>query len=226
MSFKCIVTNWDYMDSLCEKVVEGIREDGFDPQYIVALAKGGWFAGRIISDLLGLENLISMGIEHYSGITEKDIKVETLDRTLEGKNVLIVDDIANTGESLKRAHEQIKGLSGVSKTAVLQLMYTSSFTPDYFGEYITEDSWMIFPWNFFEDMIDIIKKLMEKQNGSWSEWDIKQALYKDYGIEPIYLEITRPKKLFAVLREMEWRGIIKGEFFEEEMTWRLNNERG
>lgn len=162
MSFKCIVTNWDYMDTLCEKVVEGIREDGFEPHAIVALAKGGWFAGRILSDLLGLENLISMGIEHYSGVTEKEVRIETLDYTLEGKNVLI-DDIANTGESIKKAYEQVKSLNGVAKTSVLQLMYTSSFTPDYFGEYITEDAWMIFPWNFFEDMIDIIENLMEKE---------------------------------------------------------------
>ncbi|MFP3909167.1 MAG: phosphoribosyltransferase [Archaeoglobaceae archaeon] len=224
MSFKCIVTNWDYMDSLCGKIVESIREDGFEPQVIVALAKGGWFAGRILSDLLGQENLISMGIKHYSGITEKEVKIEALDHTLEGKNVLIIDDIANTGESVKRAYEQVKGLNGMAKTAVLQLMYTSSFTPDYFGEYITEDAWMIFPWNFFEDMTDIIKKLMEKKEGNWNEWDIKQALYSYHGIDPIYLEIVRPRKLFAVMREMEWRGIVKGDFYDEEMSWRLNDE--
>jgi len=223
MSFKCIVTNWDYTVSLCRKVAEDIREDGFEPQVIVALAKGGWFAGRILSDLLGLKELISLGIEHYSGISEKEIRVEKLMSPLDGKNVLIVDDIANTGKSIKTAFEQVKKVGGEAKTAVLQLMYTSEFTPDYFGDYITEDAWMIFPWNFFEDMIDIIRKLMEKERRrDWSEWDIKQALYREHQIEPIYLEIAQPRKLVDVMREMERRNIVKKIVTGKKVTWRIN----
>jgi hypothetical protein len=221
MPLKCIVTNWDYMDSLCKKVAEGIREDNFEPEVIVALAKGGWFAGRILSDLLGLERLVSLGIEHYSGISEKEIRVENSIHSIEGKNVLIVDDIANTGKSIEMAWRQVNKKAKLVKTAVLQLMYTSSFTPDYFGEYITEDAWIIFPWNFFEDMIDIVKKLMEKESKQWSEWDIKQALYKEHQIEPIYLEIAQPRRLFDVLLEMERRDIIERNVIDGKIIWRL-----
>jgi hypothetical protein len=221
MSFKCIVTNWDYTDSLCSKVAEGIREDGYEPEVIVALAKGGWFAGRILCDLLGIRELVSLGIEHYRGLSEKELKVESLIHSVNGKKVLIVDDIANTGESIKKAYEKIIETGGIAKTAVLQLMYISTFTPEYFGEYITEDAWMIFPWNFFEDMIDIIKKLMEEDDKDWSEWDIKRSLYKEYGIDPISLEIAQPRKLLDVIREMERRKIIERDETGGKVTWRL-----
>jgi len=207
---------------MCGKVAEDIREDRFEPETIVALAKGGWFAGRILSGLLGLKELISLGVEHYSGISEKEIKVEKIMDSLNGKEVLIVDDIANTGKSIKTAFEQVKDAGGKPKTAVLQLMYTSEFTPDYFGEYITEDAWMIFLWNFFEDMIDIIRKLMEKERRELSEWDIKQALYREHQIEPIYLEIAQPRKLVEVMNEMERRNIVKRNVSGRKITWRIN----
>lgn len=220
MSIKCIVTNWEYMDSLCKKVADGIKEDNFEPEVVIALAKGGWFAGRKLSDLLGLDTLISLGIEHYYGISKIDeIRIDKISKSVEGKKILIVDDIALTGESIEVAYENVRWAGGEPKTAVLQLMYTSGFTPDYFGEYITEDIWMIFPWNFYEDMIDIIRKLMEVDPNEWTEWDVKQALYKEYSIDPVYLEIAQPGKLLEVLKEMERRKIIVQN--KERESWRI-----
>jgi len=223
MSIKCVISNWEYMDSLCKKVADGIKEDNFKPELVVALAKGGWFAGRILSDLLGLDTLISLGIEHYSGISKIDkIKIDKISKSVEGRRVLIVDDIALTGESIEVAYENIRWAGANPRTAVLQLMYTSGFTPDYFGEYITEDIWMIFPWNFYEDMIDIIKRLMEEDKNEWTEWDVKQALYREYRIDPVHLEIAQPGKLFEVLREMERRDIIVRN--NERESWRIFDE--
>ncbi len=226
--FKCVVTTWEYMDGLCRRVAEQIKDDGFEPDVIVALARGGWFAGRVLCDLLGLDDLTSLKIEHYVGTAKKSgevkIRYPLHESSVRGKKVLVVDDIADTGQSLLTAklHVEENGASEV-KTATLQLLSTSKFTPDYFGEYMEEWAWVIFPWNFIEDMIDLISKLM-KTKEEWGEWDIKWGLYEYHMIDPIYLEIAQPRRFFEVMQEMERRKIVKKEIKNGKPYWRLINE--
>ncbi len=203
---KCIVTSWGYMDSLCSRVAEEIREDGFSPDAVLALAKGGWFAGNVLCDLLGIPELISVRVRHYAGIKEKELEVSDFG-DLTGKRVLIVDDVANTGRSMSTAklYAEERGAEEV-RTAVLQLIHTSSFAPDYFGDYVVEDAWIIFPWNFYEDMMDIVSRVLYREMG---EWEIKWKLYERFSIDPIALEIAQPGKFKNVLVEMERRGITK-----------------
>ena len=212
MIMKCIVTNWEYMDNLCRRVARQVMDDKFEPDLIIALAKGGWFAGKVLCDILGLEELISLRIEHYRGIQERDVIIkQTISKeSVNGKNVLIVDDIANTGMSIRKAKEYIESLNvSEARTATLLLLGSSKFIPEYFGEYIEEQVWVIFPWNFVEEMISLIVKLMkEEKRDLWTKWDIKWTLYKKYDINPIHLDIAQPGKFEEVLSIMERRGII------------------
>ena len=213
--FKCLITNWEYMDRLCRRVATQIKEDGFEPEMIVALARGGWFAGRVLCDLLNLNDLTSLKIEHYVGTAAKSgevkIRYPLPAGSVEGKDVLVVDDIADTGKSLKIAKEHVveEGAAKV-KTATLQLLYTSEFIPDYFGEYMEEWSWVVFPWNFIEDMIDIISRMMSREKKEfWTEWDIKWGLYNNHQVDPIHLEIAQPGRFYEIMEEMQRRGLVK-----------------
>ncbi|WP_290902768.1 phosphoribosyltransferase [Ferroglobus sp.] len=225
--FKCVVTNWEYMDRLCRRVAEQVREDGYEPEIIVALARGGWFAGRVLCDLLGLDDLTSLKIEHYVGTAkmsgEVKIKYPLHEESVRGKKVLVVDDIADTGKSLMTAKQHVEELGAREvKTATLQLLYTSKFTPDYFGEYLEEWAWIIFPWNFMEDMIELITRLMRRDKEKlWGEWDIKWRLYELHQIDPIYLEIAQPGRFFDVMREMENRGIVEKILKDNKPYWRI-----
>jgi len=200
------------MDNLCRRVARQVMDDKFEPDLIIALAKGGWFAGKVLCDILGLEELISLRIEHYRGIQERDVIIkQTISKeSVNGKNVLIVDDIANTGMSIRKAKEYIESLNvSEARTATLLLLGSSKFIPEYFGEYIEEQVWVIFPWNFVEEMISLIVKLMkEEKRDLWTKWDIKWTLYKKYDINPIHLDIAQPGKFEEVLSIMERRGII------------------
>ncbi|RLI76692.1 phosphoribosyltransferase [Archaeoglobales archaeon] len=220
---KCVVTTWEYMESLCRKVAEQIIEDGFKADVIVALAKGGWFAGRVLCDLLNVRDLISLNVEHYTGVDEKsiEIKYSIPKEAVDSKNVLIVDDLVNTGLSLNTAKEYVKEFNPKTiKTATLQLLSTSQFIPDYFGEYMEEFAWVIFPWNFIEEMVDITSKVM-KANELWSEWDIKWEIYKQFEINPIYLEISQPRRFEEVLEIMHRRGIFEKVVKNGKTFWRL-----
>jgi len=69
--FDCTLTNWEYIYGLCRNVSNAVKRADFEPDVVVALARGGWFAGRCICDFLGLNDLTSLKMEHYVGAAEK-----------------------------------------------------------------------------------------------------------------------------------------------------------
>jgi len=209
-SFKCVLTNWDYIYGLCRKISTKIKHSTYEPDVIIALARGGWFAGRVICDFLGLDDLSSLKIEHYIGTMaiysgEPFIKYPLPDNVIEGKKVLIVDDIVDTGESMLSAKTYVESRNPIEvRTASLQYLGSSKIDPDYVGERLEDWAWIVYPWNFMEDMISILTKCMKKYpKKCWSLEDLKHSLYINHAIDPIVFEITQPGRIPEVMEEME-----------------------
>ncbi|HMK45786.1 MAG TPA: phosphoribosyltransferase [Methanocella sp.] len=213
--FKCVVTNWDYIYGLCRAVSRDVRRSGYSPDVIVALARGGWFAGRVLCDFLNLNDLTSLKIEHYTGTAspgEGPVVRYLFDGdSVKGKNVLIVDDITDTGKSLMAARDYIAGYGPTSiKTATLQHLCCSGFKPDYIGEVLEDWAWVVFPWNFMEDMCDLTGQVISKEKlRTYTINDIRSCLKKYHQIEPTYFEISQPGRLDEILGEMEYRGKVR-----------------
>ena len=74
--FDCTITNWEYIYGLCRDVSTAVKDAEFEPDVVVALARGGWFAGRCLCDFLGLDDLTSLKMEHYVGAAEKGTDAE------------------------------------------------------------------------------------------------------------------------------------------------------
>jgi hypoxanthine phosphoribosyltransferase len=213
--FKCVITNWDYIYDLCRNVADQIKDSGYQPDMIIALARGGWFGGRVLCDFLGLDDLTSLKIEHYIGTAlagnEPMIRYPLADDCVKGKNVLIVDDIADTGKSLLHSREYVMQQNPKEvRTATLQYLECSAFDPDYCGERLEEWAWVVFPWNFMEDMIDIISRLMSKESRqSWDIPSIRHGLYVHHSLDSFSFEIAQPGRLPEIMAEMTRRGIAK-----------------
>ncbi|WP_336362947.1 phosphoribosyltransferase [Halalkalicoccus salilacus] len=212
--FKCTITNWEYIYGLCRTVSTEVKRSEFEPDVVVALARGGWFAGRCICDFLGLDDLTSLKMEHYVGTAEKtgepQIRYPMPEGSVEGKDVLIIDDIADTGGSIERAHEYVTDRDADQvRTGTLQLLQTSEFEPDFVGERLEEWAWVVYPWNFIEDMIDLISGVMRKAEGeTFTPEEIRRLLAEFHEIERIQMEIAQPNRLNEVLVEMERRDAI------------------
>ncbi|WP_229123004.1 phosphoribosyltransferase [Halapricum desulfuricans] len=221
--FPCTITNWEYIYSLTREVSDEIKADDFEPDVVVALARGGWFAGRTLCDFLGLDDLTSLKIEHYVGAAqatgEPEVRYPMPEGSVEGKDVLIVDDIADTGQSMAHAAEYVRERDpGAVRTATLQLLGTSEFEPDFVGERLEEWAWIVYPWNFIEDMVELIEGVMSKSDTeTFRKDDIRNALREYHEIERIEMEIAQPDRLDEVLSEMERRGVIEAVGDE----WRL-----
>ena len=216
---RCVITTWEYLDSLCRRLAEKIMGDGFEPNAIVALAKGGWFVGTILCDIMGLEDIVTLGIKQYVSYDRRELKVH--DVSLEYReNVLIVDDLINTGRNMMRAKEIVERSAKNIKTASLLLVSTSKFVPDYFGEYLEGFSWVIFPWNIVEDLSSLMRTVMVEKE-LWRLREIKSAIYKKFQIDPIYLDITNPMKFESVLKIMEMKGELEVVEVDGERFYRL-----
>jgi hypothetical protein len=226
--FNCTVTNWEYIYGLCRDVSDDVKASEFEPDVIVALARGGWFAGRCICDFLGLDDLTSLKMEHYVGTAQKagepEVRYPMPEGSVEGKDVLIIDDIADTGGSIKRADEYVNDRNpGEVRTATLQLLGTSEFEPDYVGERLEEWAWIVYPWNFIEDMIDLVSGVMDKADeATFEKADIRHYLAEYHDLQRIEMEIAQPGRLDEVLAEMERRGIVEA----TDDAWRLLENEG
>ncbi|MCZ7398114.1 MAG: phosphoribosyltransferase [Candidatus Methanoperedens sp.] len=209
--FRCVITNWDYIYDLCRHVANEIKKSGYKPDTIIALARGGWFAGRVLCDFLGLNDLTSLKIEHYVGAANA------------GSGPAIRYPLADndTGKSIAHAKEYVlKQKPKEVRTAVLQYLYTSEIKPDYCGEVVQEWGWIVYPWNFIEDLIDIISRLMAKEK--LNEWDIEKirsGLLKYHNLDPINFEIAQPDRMEEILDEMTRRGMLRTKSVSGKKTW-------
>ncbi|WP_246999077.1 phosphoribosyltransferase [Halosolutus gelatinilyticus] len=225
--FDCTITNWDYIYGLCRDVSDEVRRDEFEPDVIVALARGGWFAGRCLCDFLGLDDLTSLKMEHYVGTAEKSgeptVRYPMPEGSVEGKDVLIIDDIADTGGSIEHAYEYVDERDADEvRTATLQLLQTSVFEPEYVGERLEEWTWIVYPWNFIEDMTDLISGVMDQADQeTFTREEIRHFLAEFHGIDRIEMEIAQPDRIPEVLAEMERRDVIESTGPDE---WALATE--
>ena len=225
--FDCTITNWEYIYGLCRDVADDVRDDEFEPDVVVALARGGWFAGRCLCDFLGLDDLTSLKMEHYVGTAAKadepTVRYPMPEGSVEGKDVLIIDDIADTGGSISHAHEYVMDREASEvRTATLQLLGTSEFQPDYIGERLEEWTWVVYPWNFIEDMIDLTSSAMEKADQeTFTNEELRHFLAEFHGIDRIEMEIAQPDRLPEVLAEMERREVLESTGADE---WTLVGE--
>ena len=150
---------WQGFGDACRQIAQQIADSGWMPDLIVAIARGGMLPAGAISYALGVKANGAINVEFYTGVGKTMAEPEILEpymdiSSLEGKRVLIVDDVADSGKTLKLIMDLIseKGLSmgGDSakvdaRSATIYLKPTSIIKPDYIFK--QTDKWINFPWS-------------------------------------------------------------------------------
>ena len=182
--FNCLVLGWDDMSRLVDRASESIMKSDFHPDVIVGISRGGLVPARLFCDNLMVKSCFSLKVDHWGLTATKDGAAKLthpLNKDLTGMRVLLVDDITDTGQSIQLARDHLITCNPKEvRTATLYNLVGSKFKPDFCGEE-KEWSWMIFPWNFKEDMVNIIKKINEGSDVSVDR--IKSELKSGYGID-------------------------------------------
>jgi len=220
--FKCEIRSWNNIHKLSRKVADKIKESDWRPDLIIGLARGGWVPSRSLCDFLAVKDLISLKVEHW-GVTAtpdgKAVLKYPFEFDLKGKKVLIVDDITDTGESMVMAKKYIEDLGPSEvKTATLMHITCSKFKADYVAEifdHVNNWTWVVFPWNFTEDMCHLISSILE--NGEKMHLDAVQR-----GLEGHYQIKVDKEELHDIMMEMKRREEVE-EIEEEVLHWRKKN---
>lgn len=147
-----IAPDWKDMGDICFALALKILESKKKYDRVVALAKGGWTWARALVDYLNIENIASVQIKFYSGVestTDKPVILQSLSTSVNKENILLFDDVADSGKTLKIAREYILKC-GASKVDTATLFYKprSIIKPKYF--IYTTSAWVIFPHEIHE----------------------------------------------------------------------------
>jgi len=141
---------WDDLGTGSRALAETIAADGFVPDIILGIARGGLLVAGAVGYALGVKNMFTMSVEFYTGIDERlDVPmllppVPDLVDFAETR-VLVADDVADTGATLRLVQEFCEGKVGEVRTAVLYEKPRSVVKCDYVWR--RTDRWITFPWS-------------------------------------------------------------------------------
>lgn len=155
------ILTWDGFGSGIRKIAQDIADSGWMPELVVAVARGGLLPAGALSYALGIKAIGTMNVEFYTDIDEtlpEPVLIPPLMdvSALEGKKVLVVDDVADSGKTLdlvmriirERGIPSGEGESVKVAEARCACIYTKSrsiITPDYYLKHT--DQWINFPWS-------------------------------------------------------------------------------
>lgn len=163
---KCEFISWRKTENLIVQLAQKIRADRLQPDCIVAIARGGYVPARLLCDHLDVYQLASLRIIHYTSgthIAKQATLVAPLNIDVRGQNVLVVDDVSDTGDTLALAREHIQSFDPKTvKIAVLHHKQSSSFIPDFYAQKVVRWRWIGYPWARVEDLCEFIDALKPK----------------------------------------------------------------
>lgn len=150
MSDERELLSWAEFGEAARDVARLVADDGYEPDLILSVARGGLLVGAALGYALDVKNTWMMNVEFYTGVDERlDVPMilppvpELVD--LETARVLIADDVADTGETLRLVKEFCIGKVGEVRCAVLYEKSPSIVRSDYVWR--RTDRWIDFPWS-------------------------------------------------------------------------------
>lgn len=212
---KCRIMDWQEANEMAEDLYEKIKSKRYKPDVIIAVARGGFHPARALSDFLKVKTMETVNVDHWgvsateSGKAEINSKIG-LDIT--GKKILIVDDIADTGQSMKVMVEYVEQLNpGEIKTATLHIRKGSRFTPDFYVEELYNKDWIVYPWMLHEDLSQFIYEIIS----DWKDLnEIGEELEEKRGIK------GRREGIMSILEDLEYWKEIEKKRINGKLHWR------
>ena len=125
-----IFLSWKWVDDQLNNI--GDRLEGIELEFVSGIPRGGLIPAVMMSHAFGIKYI------SYSSakLLPADLRAKTL----------VVDDIADTGHTLEEASK----LDFITST--LAMRAGSKTSPRLYGELITDDRWLVFPWETLDSI--------------------------------------------------------------------------
>jgi hypoxanthine phosphoribosyltransferase len=147
-----IFLTWQDVEEACIKIHKEMEKDGYVPESIVALLRGGVVPARIFSDYFNiLLDFFALDVKLYDGINNRREKpdIKEFYGDVKGKEALVVDDIWDSGKTMDAVLvylDEKNEKATLIKTATLCWKETAKGKPDYCAMTVKENEWIVFPW--------------------------------------------------------------------------------
>ena len=144
------VLGWLEFGDASRDLAHEVLHSGFEPEVVVAIARGGLLLAGSIAYALGVKSCGALNVEFYTGVGERlDAPVvlpPMLDeQSLVGKRVLLVDDVSDSGRTLDMVMQLLKASGADVRSIVLYTKPGTVHEPDY--TWRRTPLWITFPWS-------------------------------------------------------------------------------
>jgi hypoxanthine phosphoribosyltransferase len=144
------ILTWSDFGVAARDLAQVVADSEYRPDVVVAVARGGLTVAGALAYALGVKNCGTMNVEFYTGVDERlDVPVvlpPSLDMVdVAGLRVLVADDVADTGHTLRLVREVLLQHVAEARTAVLYHKPRSVVRPDY--TWRETERWIEFPWS-------------------------------------------------------------------------------
>lgn len=144
------VMTWADFGGACRELAQMVADDGYRPDVVLAIARGGLLPGGAVAYALGVKNVFTMNVEFYTGVNRRMEMPVMLPPVLnvvdvKGLTVLVVDDVADTGATLQVVTGHLAEHVTDVRCAVLYEKPQSSVPCSYVWK--RTDRWIDFPWS-------------------------------------------------------------------------------
>jgi uncharacterized protein len=156
---KKIYCDWAQIEQWTQRLAVEILKTDWRPDYVVGLTRGGLTPAVILSHLLDVPMYTLKVSLRDNGLNDSETNCWMSEDVTHGKNILIVDDINDTGATLKWIREDWDSTVFEGnmehwwhqrvKIAVLVDNLASDERVDFAADEINKEenpSWIVFPW--------------------------------------------------------------------------------
>jgi len=151
------VLDWETFGVASRELAELIAADGFRPDLILSIARGGLFVAGALGYALSVKNLHVMNVEFYNGVgatLDLPVMLPPVPSAVDfsAKKVLIADDVADTGKTIELVRDFIQDQVADVRTAVVYEKPRSLVKCEYVWR--RTDRWINFPWSTLPPVVD------------------------------------------------------------------------
>jgi hypoxanthine phosphoribosyltransferase len=144
------VLTWADFGRATDELAQQVEDDGYRPDLVLAIARGGLLPAAGLSYALGVKNVHVINVEFYTGIDERlpmPVVLPPVPQAvdLSGATVLVVDDVADTGETLRLVRQVCDEHVREARCAVVYEKPRSVVRCEYVWK--ATDRWIDFPWS-------------------------------------------------------------------------------
>ncbi len=138
--------SWEMFGELSRALALKVARD-YEPEVVIGIARAGALPGAVVATILGID-FHSLKISRHVAddvVRQRPEILSSAPREVEGKRVLVVDEVTTSGETLRLALAAVRAAHPEEVRTATSFARTRGYQPDYFA--LQTDAEVILPWD-------------------------------------------------------------------------------